>query len=91
MAAFTAEERRVLEFLKSRETSSNTGIAKELAIEEKKVNEILHALRQGYFVLFKQDFHLTRGELMVVKITKARHNRITRTARRYCFCSCNGL
>ncbi len=69
MAAFTAEERRVLEFLKSRETSSNTGIAKELAMEEKKVNEILHVLRQGYFVLFKQDFHLTRGELMVVKIT----------------------
>ena len=69
MAGFTAEERRVLEFLKSRETSSNTGISKELSMEEKKVNEILHVLRQGGFVLFKQNFHLTRGELMVVKIT----------------------
>ncbi len=69
MADFNAEERRVLEFLKSRETTSNTGISKELSMEEKKVNEILHVLRQGGFVVFKQDFHLARGELMVVKIS----------------------
>jgi (p)ppGpp synthase/HD superfamily hydrolase len=66
---FTENERRVLEFLKDKETSTNAGIAKELSLDEKMVNEILHVLRQSGWILFKQDFHLSRGELMVVKIS----------------------
>ena len=69
MPDLTENERRVLEFLKDKQTSTNAGIAKELSIDEKVVNEVLHVLRQDGFILFKQDFHLTRGELMVVKIT----------------------
>ena len=68
MPDLTGDERRVLEFLKDKETSTNAGIAKELSMEEKAVNEILHVLRQSGLILFKQDFHLSRGELMVVKI-----------------------
>jgi len=64
----TSDERRVLEFLKDKQTSTNAGIAKDLSMEEKVVNEILHVLRQSGLILFKQDFHLLRGELMVVKI-----------------------
>lgn len=69
MSHFTDDERRVLDFLKNKETSTNTGIAKELSINEKTANEILHVLRQSGYIQFKQDFHLSRGELMVVKIT----------------------
>jgi len=69
MPDFLDNERRVLEFLKQKQTATNTSMAKELSLSEKMVNEILHVLRQSGYIQFIQDFHLTRGELIMAKIT----------------------
>jgi len=62
-------ERRVLEFLQKKQTATNTAIAKEFSLEEKSVNEILNKMRQEGLVQFQQELRLTRGELIMTKIS----------------------
>ena len=62
-------ERRILEFLEKKQSATNTAIAKEFALDEKEVNEILHELQKNWLVQFQQDLHLSRGELIMAKIT----------------------
>jgi len=62
-------DRRILEFLQKKQTATNTAIAKEFALEEKQVNEILNTLRNEGLVQFQQELRLTRGELIMAKIT----------------------
>ncbi len=69
MSDFQNNERRVLELLKQKQTATNIAMMKELSLSDKIVNEILHVLRQSEYVQFIQDFHLTRGELIMAKIT----------------------
>ena len=69
MSDFQNNERRVLEFLKQKQEATNISITKELSLSDKIVNEILHVLRQSGYVQFIQNFHLTRGELIMAKIT----------------------
>ena len=63
------EERRILEYLRKKETSSNKGIVKALAMDEKPVNQNLNSLRQLGLVVFKQEIHVTAGELIMARIT----------------------
>jgi (p)ppGpp synthase/HD superfamily hydrolase len=60
---------RILEFLQKKQSATNTAIAKEFSLEEKRVNEILDSLRREGCVQFQQELHLTRGELIMAKIT----------------------
>ena len=62
-------ERRILEFLSKKQTATNTAIAKEFSVEEKSVNEILNKLREEGLVQFQQELRLTRGELIMAKIS----------------------
>ncbi len=62
-------ERRILEFLQKKESATNTSIAKEFSLAEKEVNEILHELRRDGYVQFQQELHVTRGELIMARIT----------------------
>jgi len=69
MPDFQKDERRILEFLRQKQEATNISMTKELSLSDKIVNEILHVLRQSGYVQFIQDFHLTRGELIMAKIT----------------------
>ena len=69
MSDFQNNERRLLEFLKQKQEATNILMTKELSLSDKTVNEILHVLRQSGYVQFVQNFHLTRGELIMAKIT----------------------
>jgi len=62
-------QREILEFLQKKQSATNTAIAKELSLKEKQVNEILNVLRTEGYVQFQQELHLTRGELIMAKIT----------------------
>ena len=62
-------ERRILEFLQKKQTATNTAIAKEFSLEEKQVNVILNKLRQEGLVQFQQELRLTRGELIMARIS----------------------
>jgi len=61
--------RRVLEFLEKKQTATNTLLAKEFSLEEGEINKLLNELRRDGLVLFQQELHLTRGELIMAKIT----------------------
>jgi (p)ppGpp synthase/HD superfamily hydrolase len=62
-------ERGILEFLEKKQTATNTLLAKEFGIEELQVNKILNTLRENGLVMFQQELHLTRGDLIMAKIT----------------------
>jgi (p)ppGpp synthase/HD superfamily hydrolase len=62
-------ERRILEFIQKKQTATNTLIAKEFSLQEKQVNEISHHLREDGSILFQQELHLSRGDLIMAKIT----------------------
>lgn len=64
-----ASERSILEFLQKKQNATNTSIAKEFSMEEKRVNELLNMMRQSGLVQFQQELHLTRGDLIMAKIT----------------------
>lgn len=62
-------ERTILEILEKKQTATNTLLAKELAMNEVEINKILNSLRQNGLVQFQQELHLTRGELIMAKLT----------------------
>jgi len=62
-------ERRILEFLEKKQTATNTLLSKEFSIDEKQVNRILNDMRMNGLILFQQELHLTRGELIMAKIS----------------------
>src|SRR5579872_5975649 len=62
-------ERRILEILEKKQTATNTLLAKEFSLDEKQINKILNGMRENGLLLFQQELHLTRGELIMVKIS----------------------
>lgn len=62
-------ERRILEFLEKKQTATNTLLAKEFSLDEGEINKLLNELRRDGLVLFQQELHLTRGELIMAKIS----------------------
>ena len=67
--ALSEDQKLILEFLRKKEESSNRGIMKELSMQDKVVNDALNSLRELGYVIFKQDFHLSKGQLIMARIT----------------------
>lgn len=68
-ATLSDDQKLILEFLRKKEESTNRGIMKELSMEDKVVIDALNSLRELGYVIFKQDFHLSKGQLIMAKIT----------------------
>jgi (p)ppGpp synthase/HD superfamily hydrolase len=62
-------ELQILGYLQKKQTATNTAIAKEFSLNEKDVNKILNRMRQAGLVQFQQELHLTRGDLIMAKIS----------------------
>jgi len=69
LTELSKNEKIILEFLRKRESSTNKGLAKSLGLDENSINQSLNLLRTGGYVLFKQEFHVSAGELIMAKIT----------------------